>query len=154
VKVKNLNGTGDNEDVICGSWLEHYRKQEDIPVTQDLYCAVEGPTHIATHGGHVQKADPNDRSWYIVPLCDQHNVSWKGDTLNISDDVPLVPANIAETCDREKRAQLKRVVAQYLATPTGWLKSFRAASPDVRRQVRRAMLRAIVASSGNNRTPK
>ena len=69
MKVRNLNGTSQN-DCSCGSWLKHWEKHSHKKA--DL-CSAYGCMHKATKGGHVQKEDPADMHWYIVPLCDSCN---------------------------------------------------------------------------------
>lgn len=95
VKVKNINGTTEH-DCSCGSWLKHWSKfaWQDVPGTcPEITCF--NPPEV---GAHVQKDDHEDRRWYIVPLCIEHNGK-TGQAL-ILKDTTLVPANVQGTCGR------------------------------------------------------
>jgi hypothetical protein len=96
MKVTNLNGTSDNK-CSCGSWLDHWRKFSGQTVP--TYCPEQKCTKKPTVGAHVQKSGSN--SWYIVPLCDDHN-KLRGQDLEITSSVALVSANKAETCGKAK----------------------------------------------------
>lgn len=90
--VKNINGTS-GKDCPCGSWITHYRKHA---ATVSRFC-VEASCIADSDlvGAHVQKDDPDDRNWYIIPLCKKHNA--KAASLTIA-MVSLVLANVAKTC--------------------------------------------------------
>src|SRR5438477_28360 len=95
MKVTNINGTADNI-CHCGSWLEHWKNFSGQALSNhcaEIYCMNKPEV-----GAHVQKDDPTDKNWYIVPFCKGHN----GETekaLTISDTVKLVSANVCETCE-------------------------------------------------------
>lgn len=94
MKVVNINGTSER-DCACGNWLNHWKNfsNHDIPPwCAELHCAQ--PPEV---GAHVQKDMIADKSWYIVPLCKEHNGK-KGKPMILVDSVILVPANIEETC--------------------------------------------------------
>ena len=94
MKVININGTSD-KTCKCGSWLEHWKKfsgQSLPPFCPEVTC-VQKPEV----GAHVQKESTTDKSWYIVPLCKTHNAK-TGQSLEISDSIKLVSANVSETC--------------------------------------------------------
>lgn len=97
MKIKNINGTSTNT-CSCGSWLEHWKKfsGQSIPT----YCSEKSCTKKDLVGAHVQKSGAYDSNWYIVPLCNSHNLS--GGELEILDSITLVSANKAETCDKPK----------------------------------------------------
>jgi hypothetical protein len=64
-------------------------------------------THVASNGAqrlrlgaHVQKDRATDKSWYIVPLCNDHN-SQTGESLDIMDSTMLVSANASQTCGKK-----------------------------------------------------
>jgi hypothetical protein len=97
MKVKNINGTSDNT-CKCSSWLEHWKKFSGQ--TLSTYCYEEKCTQKPEVGAHVQKDSSTDNSWYIVPLCKTHNGE-TGKSLNISDSVNLVSANVSSTCDKK-----------------------------------------------------
>ena len=97
MKVKNINGTKDNI-CKCGSWLEHWKNfsRQKLP----NYCPEDKCIQKPEVGAHVQKDSSTDNSWYIVPLCKTHNAE-TGKSLNISDFVQLVSANVSSTCDKK-----------------------------------------------------
>jgi hypothetical protein len=97
MKVKNINGTSENT-CKCGSWLEHWKKfsYQVLPATCPEMTCYGNPEV----GAHVQKDDPDDSTWYIVPLCKTHNAQ-TGTALTISDRVALVSANVSKTCGRK-----------------------------------------------------
>lgn len=96
MKIKNINGTSDNT-CKCGSWLDHWKKfsSQSLPT----YCPEEKCTQKPEVGAHVQKDSSTDSRWYIIPLCKTHNGK-TGETLNVSDIVKFVSANVKETCGK------------------------------------------------------
>jgi len=92
MKIKNINGTS-QYTCRCGSWIEHWEK---FSGQRALYCAGIGCMEMNPIGAHVQKADGYDSNWYIVPLCNKHNLG--GGELEIPDGTALVSANRTETC--------------------------------------------------------
>ena len=94
MRVKNINGTT-QRTCKCGSWLVHWQNfsGQSLPA----YCPETSCLKKPEVGAHVQKDDPNDKRWYIVPLCREHNAQ-TGASLTISDWVALVSANVSETC--------------------------------------------------------
>ena len=94
MRIVNINGTTDNT-CKCGSWLNHWKKfsGDSLPV----HCPEQSCTQKPGVGAHVQKESPTDKSWYIVPLCKKCNGKM-GESLNISDSVKLVSANVSNTC--------------------------------------------------------
>jgi len=94
MKVININGTSDNV-CRCGSWLNHWKKfsSQSMPT----YCPEKSCTKIPEVGAHIQKDNSYDKSWYIIPLCKDCN-SKTGSSLEISDLITLVSANVSETC--------------------------------------------------------
>jgi hypothetical protein len=50
-------------------------------------------------GAHVKKDSATDKSWYIVPLCKEHNAR-TGDSINIIEGINLVSANVSVTCGK------------------------------------------------------
>jgi hypothetical protein len=92
--VKNLNGTSQNK-CKCGSWLQHWVKFSKRSLPQ--FCIQATCGEKPEVGAHVQKDDKNDRSWYIIPICQKHNK--KEETFEIMSGTDwLVPANVSETC--------------------------------------------------------
>ncbi len=96
MRVNNINGTSDNT-CKCGSWLKHWKNfsGQAIPT----YCSEKRCTQKPELGAHVQKDNSSDKSWYIIPLCKSHNGE-TGKSLEISDNVKLVSANVQETCGK------------------------------------------------------
>ncbi|KAA6464890.1 hypothetical protein DYQ86_02735 [Acidobacteria bacterium AB60] len=90
--VTNINGTATG-DCGCGSWLNHWENLSGRPVPQT--CAVITCYYRPSAGAHVQKEDGSDSSWFIVPLCEDHNES--NSTLDVG-STPLVPAEATEAC--------------------------------------------------------
>jgi hypothetical protein len=96
MKVTNINGTTANI-CSCGSWLAHWKNYSGQALPR--YCPEETCTDEPTLGAHVQKDSTTDRKWYIVPLCSKHNAK-KGESINISNHIKLVSANVSETCGK------------------------------------------------------
>ena len=96
MRVNNINGISDNA-CKCGGWLGHWKKFSGQPLT--TFCPQVTCVQRATVGAHVQKDNSGDSSWYIVPLCTTHNGK-KGQSLDISENVNLVSANVSETCGK------------------------------------------------------
>ena len=92
-KIKNINGTSNNS-CKCGSWLNHYVK---FAGRNPTFCSETNCLNKDLVGAHVQKVDPSNNNWYIVPLCSEHNKS-KGE-LDIG-STSLVSANVAVTCGK------------------------------------------------------
>ena len=91
--VKNVNGTSQNT-CKCGSWLDHWKKFSGKTAQ---YCSEKTCTNKPEVGAHVQK-NTSDSSWYIVPLCNEHNR--KTSSLELVDSVQLVSANVSNTCGK------------------------------------------------------
>ena len=96
MKIININGH-DEHACGCGDWLNHWKKFSGQPLT---YCPVGLCMENDLVGAHVQKDSPDDRNWYIVPLCREH-YGKQGGSLLINDRVVLVPANMDTTCGRK-----------------------------------------------------
>lgn len=83
MKVKNLNGTSDNNHpagyVSCKEF--YLARRRFWPST----CACFGCTSPAEVGAHVKKIGSYDGSWYIVPLCKYHNNQF-GEELDVFGD--------------------------------------------------------------------
>ena len=94
MKIKNITGTSDAK-CLCDSWLKHW---ENFSGRTTKYCIVKDCLEKELVGAHVQKAEGNNESWYILPICNKHNQS--KDVLEVSDAWKLVSANKKETCDK------------------------------------------------------
>lgn len=90
-KVKNLNGTSDNNPRSKGyaTWKEFW---EDKTKRKFSTCSCGECIATATVGAHVQKANSSDMKWYIVPLCNSCNVGKKGIVFEVRDN-DLVAVN-------------------------------------------------------------
>lgn len=90
-KVKNLNGTSDNDPKKKGysSWKSFW---EDKTGREFSSCSCSGCLESASVGAHVQKVSLDDRKWYIVPLCNSCNVSKKDEVFEVRND-DLVAVN-------------------------------------------------------------
>ncbi len=99
-RVNNVNGTTDNI-CKCGSWLAHWQtfSGQQIPT----YCAEKSCVKTPEVGAHVQKESSSDKSWYIAPLCQEHNVR-TGQALILVDSVVLVSASVDHTCGKARYA--------------------------------------------------
>lgn len=96
MKVRNINGTSQNT-CGCGSWFKHWEKFSGQSIPK--YCPVDKCIEKELVGAHVQRENFFDNNWYIVPLCSAHNGE-RGKSLDISDYIKLVSANVSETCDK------------------------------------------------------
>jgi hypothetical protein len=87
MRARNLNLSGQTLR-SSGNWLAHWEKTTG----QNAYlCFAQDCIKRPTAGGLVQKDSPIDRSWYIVPLCnDRYNKT--GQDLEIWDQAVLVRA--------------------------------------------------------------
>ena len=96
MRVKNVSGISD-DTCNCGSWLGHWKKFSGQPLP--TFCPQITCVQKPAVGAHVQKDNLGDSNWYIVPLCATHDGK-KGQSLDISDNVKLVSANVSETCGK------------------------------------------------------
>lgn len=87
MKIKNLNGTSDNK-IPAGysSWIDFWEKKSGKKAGE---CGRRGCHKKATDGAHVQKADSDNRNWYIVPLCHECNMKPSSEEFYV--DELLVP---------------------------------------------------------------
>jgi hypothetical protein len=103
MKVKNINGTSANT-CKCGNWLEHWKRNGGK--TPAAYCAELLCRNTQEVGAHVQVDGSTDRTWYIVPLCKEHN-SKTGQSISLMEGTTLVPANVSETCGKALASYLR-----------------------------------------------
>jgi len=94
MKVKNINGTSQNT-CKCGSWLQHWLNFSGQALPR--FCPEKSCTETPEVGAHVQKDSVTDHSWYIIPLCRKHN-AMRGQSIEVSDGIALVSANVSKTC--------------------------------------------------------
>lgn len=94
-QVTNINGTSKNT-CRCASWLKHWRR---FTRGRRTTCSVLGCTRRDLVGGHVKISDQrHNRSWWIVPICRDHNNTWNTTDMFIDSRTSLAPANVSETC--------------------------------------------------------
>jgi hypothetical protein len=96
MKVKNINGRRQS-NCKCGTWLDHWVKICGRPLPQ--HCAEARCMARPELGAHVQKDNPADTNWYIIPLCIKHSI--RAECLEVADTTILVSAHVAETCARQ-----------------------------------------------------
>ena|SRR5579864_6931953 len=85
----------DGSTCSCGSWLDHYNKFAKQPAA--VHCPLLMCVDRAEVGAHVQKEAGADKTTYILPLCKRH-ASQAGEVIVVNDYLPLVSANVTETC--------------------------------------------------------
>lgn len=95
MKVRNVNNTSDTK-CKCGSWLNHWA---NFSHRTPQFCSAKNCNRRDLEGAHVQKELLSDNTWYIIPLCTEHNQQ-RGKIVEIFDDTIFVPANKQETCER------------------------------------------------------
>lgn len=96
VLVRNVIGSSEYPNECCDSWLDHCRRAAtSLP---PLFCSAVGCGKVAALGGHVIMVRNPDRSWRIVPLCDDCNGLERA--YEIYAHVQLVPATRLRSCRR------------------------------------------------------
>ena len=95
MRVTNIRGAADHS-CKCGSWLKHW---ENYGGGNAALCTQQFCIRWADVGAHVVKADDGDSSWYIIPLCNDHD-RLVGQEIEIPDFATLVSANVMETCGK------------------------------------------------------
>lgn len=96
MQVRNINGTTNNS-CKCSSWLNHWLRfsGQVLPSTcSEIYCSEKPEV-----GAHVQIAGSTDASWYVVPLCQRHNMMLFG-SIELKTNMRLAPANVNLTCGK------------------------------------------------------
>jgi hypothetical protein len=91
MRVRNLNGASQLAH-SNGTWLTHWEKFSGQTAYQ---CFVSGCRNSRSVGGLVQKVNPVDTNWYVIPLCEECNTHI-GRELEIWDMAMLVPVNVAK----------------------------------------------------------
>lgn len=92
--VKNRNGTAELS-CKCGTWLKHW---ENFTKTKAIKCSmVRCFNYQNLVGGHVIQCLSDDRTTYIVPICNSCNQKSSEECYDVGDTV-LAPSNVAETC--------------------------------------------------------
>lgn len=71
------------------SWLAYWEAQTGYKA---FFCSADGCTRTDLVGAHVQKANSDDKKWYIVPLCTSCNQ--RTDTFNVTATLVPVPSNL------------------------------------------------------------
>lgn len=93
MKVKNLHGS--TTCPCCNSWLEHW---ENYTHEKTDKCSKLGCGEKATLGGHVIKVEGDDKSRYIIPICDATNKEEA--PYDLKSGTRLVPATKQISCHR------------------------------------------------------
>jgi hypothetical protein len=70
MKVRNIQEGSRTPTCGCKSWLQHWEKNSGQKAET---CSALGCSNPANVGGHVQKRNVGDDSWYIIPICTFHN---------------------------------------------------------------------------------
>jgi hypothetical protein len=78
----------------CGSWLKHWEKHSGQTLS---FCVEMDCMEKNLVGALVQKVNPLDNDWYIIPLCHVHCAA-PGE-IEISDNYRLVAGDTMENCD-------------------------------------------------------
>jgi hypothetical protein len=91
MKVTNVNGMN---QPLCrdGNWLSYWLNFSNQSLPK--YGPVEKCYERVEAGAPVQREDPADSGWYIIPLCKTHNV--KAESLKVGDYVALLSVDIGE----------------------------------------------------------
>lgn len=98
--VQNVKGSSERSPKCpnCGPWIQHWKI---LTGKEPKRCAVHHCKETANLvGGHVKSAAEKEGGWFIVPLCRDHNN--KPGRYNIIKDTPQAPANVAESCGKNK----------------------------------------------------
>jgi hypothetical protein len=64
--VRNLQEVSHSPTCGCKTWLQHW---ENNSGKNAKTCSALDCSQAAEVGGHVQKRNVNDDSWYIIPIC-------------------------------------------------------------------------------------
>ncbi|HEX9005781.1 MAG TPA: hypothetical protein VF889_00710 [Bacteroidota bacterium] len=88
----------------CGSLLEHWRNfsSQSLPA----FCSEINCTHLAEKGACVRRGGGGDLTWYVIPLCTEHDAGI-GATLTVV-KVAFVEANAAFTCRKRHQEPLPK----------------------------------------------
>lgn len=86
-KISNISGSSSKASLPTGysSWIDFWEKKSGRKAT---YCKCTTCLKSATDGAHVY-VEGHGQSWYITPLCHEHNMS----TDSFWVEGPLVPVN-------------------------------------------------------------
>lgn len=78
------------------SWLSYWEDKANCRLDPNIYykCPACGKATLRKDfdGCHVQKANSDDKSWYIVPLCSSCN--HRTDTFDVNVKLVPVPSNL------------------------------------------------------------
>jgi hypothetical protein len=92
--VRNLQEDSHSPTCGCGTWIHHWEKGSG---RKRGHCCAKGCFKEADRGGHVQRKDIKDNSWYIIPICVEHNNQF-GQEFEIEDSTTLVPVGKSKEC--------------------------------------------------------
>jgi len=95
ILVRNITGREpDPPKCGCGTWIRHWEKNSKQSVKK---CCALACFSKATDGGHVQRKDIKENSWFIIPLCHDCNVQF-GKEFDVNDDTFFVPVGELSNC--------------------------------------------------------
>ena len=96
MKVRNVNGAALSR-IGSSGLLAYWEKASGQNASM---CFASGCINRPSVGGRVQRDSPDDKSWYVIPLCAACNDK-KGQELEIWDVAKLVPVlPVVEADDR------------------------------------------------------
>jgi hypothetical protein len=118
MKVKNLNGseTVDASASRLAAW-------ERLSGQNAFMCFATGCIKRPSSGGRVQKDSATDKSWYLIPLCDECSRK-SGQDLDIWDGAPFIPVH-ALAAEGSPAESLKRVTSSLYRAEGGRVLSSR-----------------------------
>jgi len=97
MKVRNLQEEPHPPTCACNSWLEHWEKNS---VKKAGICSALNCSKNTEVGGHVQKRNVNDDSWYIIPICKSCNGKL-GQEYEVKTDTIFIPIKGTNQCRKE-----------------------------------------------------
>lgn len=111
IKVKNASGSSvfGEPSCKCETWIEHWKNNSGYQLKDFCRCCGSHVGANKLEGGHVRKVvkkdgeyivNPNDKSWYIVPLCGDCNKKKENLGVFEVEEAILVSANCSN-CDNK-----------------------------------------------------
>jgi len=94
MKVRNLEEKPSSPNCECNSWIEHWKinSGKKVGICSALNCSNE-----AEVGGHIQKRNCGDDSWYIIPICKSCNGKL-GQEYEVKEGTICVPIGRTNQC--------------------------------------------------------
>ena len=97
MKVINLQEEPHSPTCSCNSWLEHWEKNS---VKKAGICSALNCSKNAEVGGHVQKINVSDDSWYIIPICKSCNGKL-GEEYEVKTDTTFISVHETNQCRQQ-----------------------------------------------------